>query len=403
MQTRSIKLLLVLSALFLAAACAQRETDVGVNAIPVAPDESEGKTFVGATRSAEWDLDLSPGRGAVLQVGEAQGFKVVSAVRFELAAILPDSFVIDTARIRFRVDQVYPGRGNAPDLRMLIKSVAEDWTEDQLKEDTLPNRSEYSVIDTILLTTAPLGAGDTLPPAVYWTVPDSILNAWITEDTLNHGILLEAENPNVIVGIQSEEGAEAYRIQLELVGSQFPEDSNFAETPWSQIVLPADDGYLATDLSDSLSGRLRVSQGSYRRALLYFPLDSMTVNPLRTVVRAWVHFYADLNAPNSLVYQGSNFLYKDASLIDTAWFAVPDSATQNFIALNSTAFQSDNRKISFEVTNSLVGMVGNPSTNGGFSIQASLESDILSRQYFHGHNSEVDSLRPQLEIWWVEP
>lgn len=393
----------MLSALFLAAACAQRETDVGVNAIPVAPDESEGKTFVGATRSAEWDLDLSPGRGAVLQVGEAQGFKVVSAVRFELAAILPDSFVIDTARIRFRVDQVYPGRGNAPDLRMLIKSVAEDWTEDQLKEDTLPNRSEYSVIDTILLTTAPLGAGDTLPPAVYWTVPDSILNAWITEDTLNHGILLEAENPNVIVGIQSEEGAEAYRIQLELVGSQFPEDSNFAETPWSQIVLPADDGYLATDLSDSLSGRLRVSQGSYRRALLYFPLDSMTVNPLRTVVRAWVHFYADLNAPNSLVYQGSNFLYKDASLIDTAWFAVPDSATQNFIALNSTAFQSDNRKISFEVTNSLVGMVGNPSTNGGFSIQASLESDILSRQYFHGHNSEVDSLRPQLEIWWVEP
>lgn len=393
----------MLSALFLAAACAQRETDVGVNAIPVAPDESEGKTFVGATRSAEWDLDLSPGRGAVLQVGEAQGFKVVSAVRFELAAILPDSFVIDTARIRFRVDQVYPGRGNAPDLRMLIKSVAEDWTEDQLKEDTLPNRGEYSVIDTILLTTAPLGAGDTLPPAVYWTVPDSILNAWITEDTLNHGILLEAENPNVIVGIQSEEGAEAYRIQLELVGSQFPEDSNFAETPWSQIVLPADDGYLATDLSDSLSGRLRVSQGSYRRALLYFPLDSMTVNPLRTVVRAWVHFYADLNAPNSLVYQGSNFLYKDASLIDTAWFAVPDSATQNFIALNSTAFQSDNRKISFEVTNSLVGMVGNPSTNGGFSIQASLESDILSRQYFHGHNSEVDSLRPQLEIWWVEP
>lgn len=393
----------MLSALFLAAACAQRETDVGVNAIPVAPDESEGKTFVGATRSAEWDLDLSPGRGAVLQVGEAQGFKVVSAVRFELAAILPDSFVIDTARIRFRVDQVYPGRGNAPDLRMLIKSVAEDWTEDQLKEDTLPNRGEYSVIDTILLTTAPLGAGDTLPPAVYWTVPDSILNAWITEDTLNHGILLEAENPNVIVGIQSEEGAEAYRIQLELVGSQFPEDSNFAETPWSQIVLPADDGYLATDLSDSLSGRLRVSQGSYRRALLYFPLDSMTVNPLRTVVRAWVHFYADLNAPNSLVYQGSNFLYKDASLIDTAWFAAPDSATQNFIALNSTAFQSDNRKISFEVTNSLVGMVGNPSTNGGFSIQASLESDILSRQYFHGHNSEVDSLRPQLEIWWVEP
>lgn len=383
--------------------CAQRETDVGSASIPVAPGGREGKSYVNATRSAEWDLDLSPGRGTVLQVGESQDFNVVSAIRFEPVSVLPDSYVVDTARIRFRVDQVYPGRGNAPDLRMLIKQITEPWNEDALRDSTLPNRSEYQVIDTLLLPTNEVLGDSTLPTPVYWTVPDSIFQQWLLDDSLNHGLLLEAENPGVIVGIQSAEGATAYTIQLEMVGRQFPEDSNFTAVAWSDTLLPEDDGYLATDSSDSLANRLRISQGSYRRALLYFPLDSITSNPLRTVVRAWVHLYADLSVPSSLVYQGSNFLYKDASLIDTSWFVVPDSATQNFIALNSTAFQSDNIEISFEVTNSLAGMVGNPAINGGYSIQGSLESDVLSRQYFHAHNSEVDSLRPLLEIWWVEP
>ncbi|MBL0060515.1 MAG: hypothetical protein IPP40_03260 [bacterium] len=132
-------------------------------------------------------------------------------------------------------------------------------------------------------------------------------------------------------------------------------------------------------------------------------MDSVTSNPLRTVVRAWVHLYADLSAPNSLTYTGSNILYKDASLTDTTWFANPDSAIQSFIAVSSTAYESDNVELAFEVTNTLAGMVGNPDLNGGYSVQAALENDVLTRQFFHGHDSEVDWLRRRLEIWWVEP
>lgn len=378
--------------------CTQRETDIGSGVIPLEPSGHEGQTIVTATRSAEWDRDLSPGRGSTLQIGEAEQFRVVSAVRFEPSSILPDSFVLDTARVRFRVDRIYPGRGDAPDLRMLIKAIPFAWNEDSLLSGIFAGRDTFSVIDTILIPTA-TGAEE----LIYWTVPDSVWATWLVEDTANFGFLLEAANPGVIVGFQTAEGADSFTVQLEISGTEFPEDSNFAASAWTDTLYAEDDGYLAEDLSEAQAGRLRVSQGSYRRALLYFPLDSVTANPLRTVVKAWIHFHADLGAPNSLTYTGSNFLYKDASIVDTSWFAVVDSAKQNFIATTSSTFGTDNIEISFEVTNSLAGMVGDPATNGGYSIQATLESDVVSRQYFHAHDSEVDSLRPRLEIWWVEP
>ncbi|MCB9368431.1 MAG: hypothetical protein H6507_04920 [Calditrichaeota bacterium] len=394
--------LLVPALLLLALGCAQRDTDAGSDAIPVKPVDYEGQTLIAATRSAEWTRNLSNGSSATMQVGEDAAFKAVTALRYLPNEILPDSFHLDTVRIRFRVDQVYPGRGEAPDLRMLIKRITEYWSEDSLFSESLPNRDSYPVIDTLLLPTSVLDTATSVPPAVYWYVPDSIFEIWRGPDSANFGILLEADNPNVIVSLQSAEGATDYVTQLELIGQEFPEDSGFAAYDWSEALYAVDDGYLAVDQSDSLAGRLRISQGVHRRALLYFPLDEVTAHPFRSVVRAWIHLYADVDAPNTLTYTGQNFLYKDASLVDTTWFASPDSVLQNFIALSSSEFETDNREIRFEVTNSLVGMVGQPETNGGFSIQATLENDVLSRQYFYGHDGEVDSLRPRLEIWWVE-
>ncbi|MCL4304372.1 hypothetical protein KJZ99_00470 [bacterium] len=378
--------------------CAQRESDVGTGAIPLRPEGQEGQSTIVATRSAEWDLDLSPGRGSTLQIGEAESFRVVSALRFQPRDVLPDSFELDTARIRLRVDRIYPGRGSSPDLRMLIKQVTQPWDEDSLVQGVFADRSNYPVIDTILVPTG-VDAADSL----YWYLPDSVWESWLVEDSMNFGILFEAANPGVIVGFQSAEGAVAFRTFLEIIGREFSTDSASAPSSWADTLYAIDDGYVAEDLSEPLPGRLRISQGAYRRALLYFPLDSVVSNPLRTVVRGRLHFFADLDVPGSLLYSGSNFLYKDASLTDTLWFADPDSARQNFVAISSSSFGSDNVQITFELTNVLASVVGNPTSYGGFSVQATLESDVVSRQYFHAHDSEIDSLRPRLEIWWVEP
>ncbi len=403
LQTQKLLLLItVLATFLLLGGCAQRESDAGDSAIPVAPDGYEGRTLIPASRSAEWDADFSTGRGQYLQIGHTASYTAVSALRFQPSDILPDSFTLDTARIRFRVDRVYPNPQDAPDLRMLIRSITSPWDEDSLNEGVFADRASYPVIDTLLLPTE--AATDTANiPTAYWMVPDSIWRNWLLDDSLNYGILLEPENDGMIVGVQTAEGATNYAVQLEIIGKQYPESLEFAATEWSDTLFAQDDGYVAVDSSDSLSGRLRVAQGVYRRALLYFPLDSVTANPLRTVVRAWLHFYADVNASNSVVYEGSNFVYKDATLQDTTWFAASDSAKLNLIAASSTIFSADNRELAFEVTNSLAGIVGVPSTNGGFAVEATFESDVLSRQYFHGHDSEVDSLRPVLEIWWVEP
>ncbi|MBK6767161.1 MAG: hypothetical protein IPG71_12960 [bacterium] len=389
---------LVTAALLALSGCAQRESDVGASAIPLEPSGHEGETTILAARSVEWDRDLTSGNGQTLQIGEAQEFRVVSAVRFEPNNVLPDSFTLDSARVRLRVDRIYPGRGESPDLRMLIKEIPVAWSEDSLLEGAFAGRDTFRVIDTLLIPTA-AGAEERL----YWDVPDSVWQAWMVDDSLNYGVLFEAANSGVIVGFQTAEGADSFAVWLEIGGTQFPEDSGFAPSAWSDTLYATDDGYVAEDLSELVPGRLRVSQGVHRRALLYFPLDSITANPLRTVVKAWIHFHADTDVPMSLVYEGQNLLYKDATMTDTLWFAELDSARQNFIATSSSTFGTDSREIKFDVTNTLAGLVGSPATNGGFSIQATLESDALSRQYFYGHDSEVDSLRPRLSIWWVEP
>lgn len=401
LKQKTLPVLIWLLVLF-AGGCAQRESDVGDAAIPVIPGGTEGRTEIYATRSAEWDTDFSTGRGQYLQIGQAAGYTAVSALRFEPSSILPDSYAIDTARIRFRVDRVFPNPEEAPDLRMLIRKITEPWDEDSLVEGVLPNRASYPVIDTLLLPTD--ASTDTANiPTAYWMVPDSVLNQWITDDSTNYGILLEPENSGMIVGVQSAEGATNYAVQLELLGTQFPESLDYAATDWGDTLFAMDDAYQAVDSSVAIPGRLRVAQGAYRRALMYFPLDGVAANPLRTVVRAWLHVFVDPQAANSLTYTGSNFVYKDGTLQDTLWFADPDSAKLDLIASSSTVFEADNIELAFEVTNSLAGMVGQPWSNSGFAIEATQESDVLSRQYFYAHDSEVDSLRPRLEIWWVEP
>lgn len=378
--------------------CAQRESDVGGSAIPLEPSGHEGQSSIVATRSVEWDRDLSTGGGQTLQIGATKEFRAVSALRFEPNNVLPDSFELDSARVRLRVDRIYPGRGESPDLRMVIKEIPVAWSEDSLRDGTFAGSDTFRVIDTLLIPTA-TGAEERL----YWNVPDSIWDTWLVEDSLNHGVLFEAANSGVMVGFQTTEGADSFAVWLEIGGTEFVEDSSFAPSAWSDTIYATDDGYVAHDSSEAVAGRLRISQGSFRRALLYFPLDTITADPLRTVVKAWIHFYADPSISSSLVYEGQNLPYKDATMIDTLWFAEIDSAQQNFIATASSTFGTDNIEIKFDVTNTLVGLVGNPETNGGFSIQATFESDAVSRQFFHAHDSEVDSLRPRLEVWWVAP
>ena len=382
--------------------CAQRESDVGADSIPFRPGDEFSQVEVRATRSAEWSPRVSNGLGAALQVGSFGDFRSVSALKFSPASLLPDSFSLDTIRLRFKVDRVFPDNVAVPDLRMLIKEISEPWGEDTLMPGKLLDSANYVTIDTILIPTAETG------DSVYWDVPDSIWSQWLAadSDSVNYGILLEPEDEGVMVAFQSAEGADAYKVQLELIGTQYylsEDDSSVVDSSaaYADTIFAIEDGYLTDDTSEPVHGRIRISQGSARRGLFYVPLDSVA-SPLRTAVRAKLHLFVAGAEENTVRYQGENPLYKDGTLADTAWYENTDSTTVQFVAVSSSSFGADNVEIIFENTGLVAPLIGHPETNFGFQIQTTSESDVLTRQYFHGPDSEVDSLRPYLELWFAE-
>jgi hypothetical protein len=382
--------------------CAQRESDVGADSIPFRPGDDFYIEKIWATQSAEWSPRVSNGRGSALQVGDAVGFRSVSALKFSPASLLPDSVVLDTIRLRFKVDRVFPDNVAVPDLRMLIKNIHEPWGEDTLMSGKLLDSASYATIDTILIPTTETG------DSAYWNVPDSIWTTWLASDTdsVNYGILLEPENEGVLVAFQSAEGADAYKVQLEVSGTQYylsDEDSTVVDSSaaYADTIYAVEDGYLTEDSSEPAEGRIRISQGRARRGLFYVPLDSVA-SPLSTIVRARFHLFVDADLESTVRYQGENPLYKDGTLADTVWFENTDSTKVQFVAASSSSFGSDNVEIVFENTGSVAPFIGHPETNFGFQIQTTQESDVLTRQYFHGPDSEADSLRPYLELWFAQ-
>jgi hypothetical protein len=143
-----------------------------------------------------------------------------------------------------------------------------------------------------------------------------------------------------------------------------------------------------------------MSQGYAQRAAIYFPLDSIgRVNFSRVVNHAELKIWADNADSANLTYSGVGILYKDGTMADSMWKVNADSARAGLVAITSTAFDSFNSVLTFDVTSTVAFWVVNPDSNAGFQVLTSEEGGHLTRQIFHSPLSEVIEKRPRLTLW----
>ncbi|MBU1638719.1 DNRLRE domain-containing protein [bacterium] len=414
--------IIALSLILLVSGCAQRDSGVGINAITGVPEQDFITISGTATASAEWIPELSNGRGNSLQVGDASDFRSFSVLRWDPAAALPDSYVVESVRIKLTTGRIWPSTSDStiyvPDLRMIVREIPVEWDEDDLIPGTLADFESFEILDTILIDSDP-------DDSVFYDLPFELWQKWVdeslaqdAEDTVStltsYGLLFEPANEGVLVEFLSSEGGSLGDDEtgstapvLRMEGTRWDlDDTVYVSSALFLEQLPDHDGYLTSSSAEPQPGRMIVSAGYPQRELVYFPLDSLAEFTERLIARAEFRVFADPDDPLTMVYPNTGLNFKTGSLTNSDWVNEPDSVasvTLRFVGTDAVALDADAVLLKFDVTGIVSGWMADPAANGGLQIQTSGENQFLSRQIFHNHETEDESKRPQLFIWYVEP
>ena len=386
---------LLFLSLWLVSGCAQRETDIGIDAVNNTGNDVFTEISGTAALGISWNPKVTTGLGSSLQVGEAADFYSFFALRFNPAAALPESVRVDSMVLKLMRNRLWP-EANAPDLQVRIREIKEQWTQDSLLAGALPGRLSYPILDSLLIPVSQTNFS--------YTVPESLWTHWVANDSSTWGLLFEPKSIGTLLDFYSGNvTSDSLRASLEIYGVQW-RDTNDVWTDTTLFVRqsPQHDAFLATDSSADDSSRLVLSQGFPQRAALYFPLDSVTSVFHRSVAHAELYLFADTLHPANMLYSSVGLAYKEGTMLGSTWMTIPDSAKGNLVATASTTF-STLTMIKFDVSWIVSGWAANPVSNTGFQVLTSEESGHLTRQVFYNSDPSVpDSLRPRLKLWLTE-
>ncbi len=386
---------LLIVSFWLISGCAQRETDIGIDAVNNTGKDVFTEISGTATLGVKWNPNVTNGRGLSLQVGEAADFYAFFAMQFNPAAALPESVRVDSMVLKLTRNRLWP-ETNAPDLQVRIREIEEHWTQDSLLAGALPGRLGYPILDSLLIPASEINFS--------YTVPESLWAQWVARDSSTWGLLFEPKSIGTLLDFYSGNVvADSLRAVLEIHGVQWRQtDSAWTDTTLFVRQSPEHDAFLATSSAVCDSSRLCLSQGFPQRAALYFPLDSVTSVFHRSVAHAELYLYADTLHAANMLYSSVGLAYKEGTIMGSAWMTNPDSAKGNLVATASTTFNTLTM-IKFDVSWIVSGWVSNPVSNTGFQVLTSEENGHLTRQVFYNsHPSVPDSLRPRLKLWLTE-
>jgi len=373
--------------------CTQRETSIGADAAGP-PSEAQFDTVaVACTQDTVWHPKVSNGLGLSLQWGDAGNFHAVCLLRFLPASVLPDSFRVDSNRLRLRGTATLPEGTFAPGLAT-IWLITDAWSEDTVRVDNMPGYEALPLMENL-----PMNAEATDSFDVH--LPDTLVERWAAGDTMNWGIWIEPQDTaEFLREFYSGESGIGLAPALFLYGAQY--DTN-DEGQWEESVLdtfvgPEDDAYLAWDRQPPLDGRMMLTQGLSQRLLLYFPVESVLPDYGVSVVHAEFSIWADNLTDANF---GSVSLFKNGTLKTDAWRRDLDSTQTDQISIASYPFDANNEKVVFDVTAVVSDWVQNPETNTGLFVAASGEAQALGRRVFYNRLAQDITVVPELRIWYL--
>ncbi|HEY3294176.1 MAG TPA: hypothetical protein VGL38_01925 [bacterium] len=392
--------------------CAQRETDIGSNAITGTTENKFAILSGHPTHSTDWHPPFTNGYGTSLEIGDAKNLFAFTAIRFDATTGLPDSVRVDSMEIRLYRGKVWPTTG-FPGLQVRIREIPNSviWTQGTLIPGSLPGRESYPILDSVLAS-----ATDT-----FLTIPiknpQEMWHKWHADSGKGlvieprsdqpggHGGFIEFYSHEIPSGVHPE-----YAPALIIHGSARVNDSTFS--PDTTVTAGAlHDAYLVIDSTDinepdAHHEHLLVTQGMAQRAALYFPLDTVVTNFSRAVSRAELHMFADTTSPLMIRYTGENVLLKHGFLNDTTWVAHPDSLQLNSElgpeASTNGTWDVTSSEFILDVTGAVATWISNPARNGGLQFFASDELNTLEREVFFGADAVDVNKRPKLYIWYTE-
>lgn len=394
-----ITLLACLGLFLLFTGCAQRETDIGANAIVGLPTDAFKVDTATATASADFDPQFSNGYGPSLQVGEARGLFAFFALRFNLPAGLPDSVALDTVRLRMHTNRIWPSSGGST-LLVLIRSITDSWTEDSILVRALaPHRQDYDTVAVLLI--------NPIDSLFYWDVPASLWERWRAGDSSAMGLLFEPQDTGRFWEFYSAEprGTDPLLpVQLQVRGTRWDStDSGWNDTTLYVNLTPSADAYAVIDQTPRSPDKLMITQGAARRMALHFTLDSLSSPFTHAVNRAELHLFA---APDSATigYSDQNILFNHGLMKDTSWIVNPtiaDSFHTGYESGTVGTWNATSSEYILDVSGVVADWIAYPSGNGGLQVFADDESSFLARQVFYSHLADPDK-KPKLIIWYTE-
>jgi hypothetical protein len=389
---------LFLLILILMAGCAQRETDVGSNAITGQPRDTflvvEGRVDT----MAGWTPNKTNGLGTDLEVGQGRGLSTSFLIRFDVA-LLPDSFVVDSMNLRLMFDRVWIDLDTVR-MDMQVRSILDTWVENSLTPGALPNRGNYPLIDSLV---------HYMPPDSFFTyeIPNAttLYAQWVADSAF--GLLFEPRTEEEFVAFNSSQNLASvsthpeYFPRLHLRGKVAGRDTTIEQ-------IAGIDGYLTTDNTHYRSDRLYVTQGYSQRGALYFPLDSLTRNFSRSVNRAELHLFADATDSALIRYSDYYFLLGSGQIANNKWLTKVDSLKNpdNLgveYSITRPGWDTQRTEYVLDVSGDVAIWVATPSANHGMQILPSNESGFLARESFYTNDPSNDRNKwPKLIVWYTE-
>jgi hypothetical protein len=393
LRKKSVFFLLSLFAWLVFVGCTQRETSIGSDAAGPPSEAEFDQVAVACTQDTVWHPKISNGLGLSLQWGDAGNFHAVCLLRFLPSSVLPDSFRLDSNRLVLRGAATLP-EGTFPPGLATIWLITDPWSEDTVRLDNLPGYETFPLLENL-----PMSAEATDSFEVH--LPDSLVEQWASDDTLNWGIWIEPQDTaEFLREFYSGEWGIGYAPALFLYGAQYDtnDEGQWEESGLDTFVSPEDDAYLVWDRQLPIDGRMMLTQGLSQRFLLYFSLESVFPDYGVSVVHAEFSLWAD-NVTDANF--GSVSLFKHGTLKTDSWRRDLDSTETDQVSIASSPFDADNEVVVFDVTSVVSHWIQNPGTNTGFFVAASGETQALGRRVFYNRFAEDTTSVPELRIWYL--
>ena len=319
-----------------------------------------------------WDLNLAPGLGnilpvevllspedtrffrtltttgasSVLYLGYNQGYYSNILLKFyPFAAALPDSFTVDSLRVKLIVDSVALSPGGDMAASAFLVNRERSWYEigvtwNTFNPDTTQMGASFAAIQI------PAVAADS--DSVFFSLPspDSLLRSWVAADSgdtaihFNNGIYLAAStNQNYMMRFTSSEYTYfTQRPRLEMFLKDYdttvthggdPVDSVFYSSPIGDAFIALD----STTLSPQDSARVWLGNAAAYRTIMRFPIDATfdTISHYNVAVqRAELIIHYD--STSTLNFDQVSGAY-GIPMADTTWLQTPATAPTLAVSL----------------------------------------------------------------------